>query len=66
MDGDVDKIFGIRYENHVPWIGNQDITILNNDKIVVNGTVYEGTPGLMVVNYQHESKRVYVRRFDEL
>ena len=35
MDGDVDKIFGIRYANHVPWIGNQDITILNNDKIVV-------------------------------
>ena len=45
MDGDVDKIFGIRYENNIPLIGNQVVSI-NNDDIAVNGRVYKGTPGL--------------------
>ena len=46
MAGDVDKLFSIRYENAIPWIGNKVISILSNDDIVVNGKVYEGTPGL--------------------
>ena len=45
MNDDVDKLFGIRYENAIPWIGNKVISI-NNDDITVNGKVYEGTPGL--------------------
>ena len=39
------KMFGIRYESGIPWIGNQVISI-NNDDITVNGKVYEGTPDL--------------------
>ena len=46
MDGDVDKIFGIRYEDAISWIGNKVISILSNDDIAVNGKVYEGTFGL--------------------
>ena len=46
MDDDVNKLFGIRYENAIPWIGNRGISILSNDDIAVNGKVYEGTPGL--------------------
>ena len=46
MNDDVDKLFGIRYENAIPWIGKRVISILSNDDIAVNGKVYEGTPGL--------------------
>ena len=33
MNDDVDKLFGIRYENAIPWIGNRVISILSNDNI---------------------------------
>ena len=60
---DVDKLFGIRYENAIPWIGNQVISILTNDDIKVNGKVYEGTPGLWSL-ITHDNPKEFT--FDDL
>ena len=41
----IDTTFGIRYENGVWMIGNKQIKI-NGDDIIIDGEVYNGTPGL--------------------
>ena len=42
----IDTTFGIRYENDGVWmIGNKAVKI-NGDDIVIDGEVYDGTPGL--------------------
>ena len=41
----IDTTFGVRYENGVWMIGNKRITI-NGDDIIIDGEVYNGTPGL--------------------
>ena len=41
----IDTTFGIRYENGVWMIGNKQIKIAGDD-IIIDGEVYDGTPGL--------------------
>ena len=44
-NGQVDKTFGIRYEDGKPMIGDKRIDIVG-DNIVIDDEVYIGTPGL--------------------
>ena len=41
----LDTNFGIRFENRVWKIGNKKVTINSDDSMVIDGEIYEGTPG---------------------
>ena len=68
-NGQVDKTFGIRYEDGKPMIGDKLIDIIG-DNIVIDDEVYIGTPGLWSLITDKTPKeydvRVHYERYKEL
>ena len=56
MNGNVDKMFGIRYENDNFMMGDK-VVQFQGDNIIIDGEVYLGTPGLWSLITDKDSKQ---------
>ena len=65
----IDTNFGIRFENGMWKIGNKRVTINSDDSMVIDGEIYEGTPGFWSLVVQKSPKNytdVDLTRYKEL
>ena len=65
----LDTNFGIRFENGMWKIGNKKVSINNDDSMVIDGEIYDGTPGFWSLVVQKTPKNYTVEdlnRYKEL